>query len=385
MARPRSGRPTAEQQEDRDLNGILKALDSNEGWVVKIWRLMPGGGDSWLANLPLGEVGGNIEALIAERWGPGKYKVRAWSDNKQEWAPQKTVWISPQAAEDSGFEGDAAPIVYSDAPRGGDDRILTIMQQSSDRTMTMMMETNKLIFGMITAMVSNRTGPDAMGMLAQVTETLRNMKEMSGAAADPLDQLKKFAEIRDLLGGNDSDSGDPGTRMLLKAMDTLPQLMTAGARGGNRLPPEGPPIQRVGLADIPEEREPDQGDTLFPKDKERGNPVTVPAAPAHPSVWGRLMFKAMRNSDPWLWAEWTLEAQEFPTPEGEEARDIINTVDAAKDFDTWALAVGSPEVKGSEIPKDGPIREWWSEWFGIIRTAQPEEENKEEVVNNEPI
>ena len=210
------GRPRKnEDTEEQDLSGILKSLTPDGGWIVKIYRSKGGGMSEYLSKWEPSQVS---EEAIGGKWGPGRYLIRPWSDALNKWAPAKTLILSKEVCEESGYTeegGGMSMMEYSGYRRDevSSKDLLAILQNSSDRQMQSFQTMMTSLTTVLAAAMSGRqqVDPIALAQLFQgkngTAESLATMRELFGIAKE--------------LAPNNASSGDPFESLLLEAGKTI--------------------------------------------------------------------------------------------------------------------------------------------------------------------
>lgn len=356
MARPRK---VEEAPDERDINGVLKALDSDEGITVKFWRVVPGQPNSWLANLALADVGGaaSIEQFIAQKWGPSRYFVRVWQDATQKWLISKTIVISQIAAKDAGFddaENNNGVEYMMPQQHDNSDKLIAILTASADRqaamaqqNSTMQMQMMQGIFTVVAAMATGGPKFDPMAIIAA-------MKGGNGGGG-----VEQVAMMREMFGlvkefGGTGGSGESDPLMTL-ATSVLPLI--AGRRQAQienpaeARPAGAAPVQQQQVAKKTAEEE-----AVFERQRKTFEFILT------------LKEKAKSGKSVVFWADYIAENETDPGPAA-----ILAALDSGATCDAIIvdLVTFDPEL-GQE-----PCRSWLQKLYEELKSGEPGEEGEE--------
>lgn len=170
---------------------------------------------------------------IAAEWGIGKYKVRGSRSNGQ-FAGQSTITIAEAP------KGDIKPVVAAPgaAPTSMQDYIALMEAKDLQRSQSMREWAAILapIFAPIAANMFGSKGPT----LAELTQTLMNMKTLNGGSESSLTKIEELAKLVEVVQGIGGEGGKGSTWADI-ARDAIKTVGEAVPLIASRIPGMAPP------------------------------------------------------------------------------------------------------------------------------------------------
>ncbi len=357
MARPRKAVGSHDEPvDDRDLSGILNALEPGGSWIVKVYRVRPGGSNQYLTKWEPQQVS---EETIAAKYGPGKFFVRAWSESLNKWGGSKTIDISEEAAEEAGYDLESnKPSPYMiPHDNSQNDKMLAIMQQSGDKMMQMFMQNStqqmQIMSGIFTVIAAMANGGPKLDPVALA----QAMQSGKGSMAESISLVKTIFDItKDFRDGGSETPSDPLTAI---ATSILPKMLEGRSLiKGSQAPPDS--LARNpndgGAAPVPE-----------PNPKvEVESPEMLQIRKIQEFVL-MLKEKARQGKDPAFWADYIEENATDPGPAA--ILSVLPVATFEQIIEGLALRMNDPELRAD------PYLSWFRELHQML-LAGPEEEEE---------
>ncbi len=289
------------------------------------------------------------------RMKPGTYRLTALKSNGTIVA-RRTIRIGETA-------GNTQPEVLAYPPNDSSDmfeKIFLMMQNQNNQTLQMFMQSQQTMTAIITAALTNKNqgGMDPVSIVTAMTTGMASMKQLSGGDGDDgLDKVDKILSIAEKLGerGNPPAKG-VGDRLLDMASETLPLLLTMGARGGNN---GKPPVEPKTIA---------SGDNPNPPKKAETDTLKLEIS-LH---WNRILLAARKDKDPERVAISLIDLEEL---EDRSATVILDSVFKAKTLEEWEQQVGGIELA---------LMPWFERFWKATRDMMPEELEVSEQPHTKP-
>jgi hypothetical protein len=278
---------------------------------------------------------------VATEWGIGKYKIRGSRSNGQ-FAGQSTITIA-EAPKDGSLKPAAAQV---DSRSSLQDYIA--LMEAKDAARSASMREWALILSPILAPIAANLFGSKGPTLAELTQTLMNMKTLNGGSESQLTKIEELAKLVEVVQGIGGDGGKSGWADIVRdGIKTVGDVLPALAA---RIPGFMPsPAALASPANAP------RGTLSAPNGASTPKPPAGSPAEATPMLqllgWlkeqlAALSHQASLNKDPQLYADVVLD--NLPQVDPKMLRDMLGKPD------WWAtLCQFSPNVQ--------PYPQWFAE------------------------
>jgi hypothetical protein len=302
-----------ETQAARALEMILSASNADDEmtrWSIKAYRVLgpnrEGMREPWLRNVSLEELE-DIESVLREEFGPGRYRLRVRRDRR----PFTTfdVEISATVNRDA-----PAPARHTEAPRSEVAEILLAMQAQQREFLT----------GLATLMkpTDTRSATDHIKEFAGIVAAVKELMPPppSASIADTFKMAWDMAKETIGAGGESN-----WTDIVREAINSPAAKELVQAFAAARQPPQQP---RMVPQPQPRSFPPPRAAPAGPPPPQPQSAPPTGAAQLPPELQRALDFlvqKAQEGAQPELWAEWALD--QLPDPVLEMLDRLANPVD----------------------------------------------------------
>jgi hypothetical protein len=137
---------------------------------------------------------------IAAEWGIGKYKVRGSRSNGQ-FAGQSTITIAEAP------KGDAKPVSVSGAAPTSIQDYIALMEAKDLQRSQSMREWAAILAPIFAPLAANMFSGNKGPTLAELTQTLMNMKTLNGGSESSLSKIEELAKLVEVVQGIGGDGG----------------------------------------------------------------------------------------------------------------------------------------------------------------------------------
>lgn len=229
-----------EDSDDADEIRALSELDSSGDVRWNVFRSMPAATAGWVGVFSTSEL--SLER-IAQEFGIGRYRVKGSRPNGTI-AGQRTVSI---AAVPKNLI--AQPLPTAPEKTGGVQDYIQLMEAKDKERSTSMREWAAIlapIFAPIAANMFGQKGPT----LAELTQTLMNMKTLNGGSESSLTKIEELAKLVEVVQGIGGEGGKGSTWADI-ARDAIKTVGDAVPLIASRIPGMAPPPALPAPAAVP--------------------------------------------------------------------------------------------------------------------------------------
>lgn len=339
----KQGRPSNdESKEDLDILEFFEEYGPNH--LLKMYRI-EGGRQRWVCSLD--SVAAMPEEEILEKFGPGRYLIRARGKNGK-------GWVASQVFEIEGTQRNVDVIAAPNLDGSLMDKLMLMQQEHANKT-------HDILIALISNMGKGGSSFDPaalMGAMFTGVTAINQLTPKPTSTGMDLDGITKIMDIAERFNGN--GGGPKGTleTVIDAASKILPSIIEARMLGAGAVPEDVPnPPERVELP-----AQTDKTETIDPR-RQLQHDIKI--------LWERLTKAAHKDMDPAGLGASLMDLEEL---DDHAAGAIIQSIEHTANFEEWQKQTGAIADE---------VKPWFERFYQAVKEMTKEEQTHVETSHDQ--